>query len=584
MEIHQYTLSFAVSIAYFLQAIGLIFLARTSKNYKGVKHWSAGSFSIGLGFLSQFFRQEPSLENLSVIGANVFYFSGLILFYTGILQFINKKVKLLPILLFFLFYMLFILSFTLLKNDQLIRRTFNSMAYAAMLGVLAWSLKLNTVISIKRTAKVMTIFSITVAVFFILRALITIVSNPQKHFLFSERMQALTFLILLITGIVWTFASIVMVNQRMFADMEEAQNQFELIFKTIPAPMIITKIKDGTVVHFNNDFLDFTGYDASEALGKKITEILRWKNSEDLQSLKSDMVSETFDRSYELSCISKNNETRIVICSSEKILFNKQPHWLSVLRDITERKYFERQLLIKNEELVRASQSKDKFFSILAHDLRGPLSSYVDLTKILVEELNHMDTDQLKDVLDSIHKSSVNLYALIENLLEWSRMQRGLITFSPETLNVKQEISETVSSLANLAENKMVTVRINAEPNINVFADHQMLQTVLRNLLSNAIKFSNRKGIITLSTSAFDTDNVLFSVADNGIGIDNELKGKLFLINRNTGRPGTEGELSSGLGLVLCKELINKHGGKIWVESEPQKGSIFYFILKKGKN
>lgn len=222
---------------------------------------------------------------------------------------------------------------------------------------------------------------------------------------------------------------------------------------------------------------------------------------------------------------------------------------------------------------------------IISHDLRGPLSSYVGLTEVIIDQLHQMDPAELMKIMKSIHESSVSLNTLTENLLEWSKIQRGLIRFSPINLNARQEIDKTVSNLATVAKNKLITFDIEVNADISIYADPQMLQTILRNLISNAIKFSNREGRILLSALIENSsDTILFSIADNGIGMDENLVENLLSLNSNIGRPGTEGELSSGLGLVLCNELIERHGTQIKVESAPQKGSTFYFSLRKGNN
>ena len=579
MEIQLYTLSFSTAIAYFLQSFVLIILSRINQNYKGIKFWAAGGFAIAIGSLFKFYEQTPSFEVIKVLGFNLFYFLGLILFYIGVLRFMNKKVNLFPTLLFLLFYMLLIVYFLIFNNDLLIRRTISSLFYASITGIVGWSLGSNSINSIKKTAKIVMYILYVISALYLIRALITIFFYPGPSKI-NEIMQSITFLLILISGLLWTFALIAIITQRMFADMTEAKSQFEIIFKTIPDPVIITDFKRDSIVHFNKGFLNFSGYSVSEINEKSFTELLRWEDTSELESLKLDLISEKYGLSYELSCISKENKILTFIYSTDIITFNNKPHLLNIFRDITKRKYLENQLQIKNEELAYANETKDKFFSIISHDLRGPLSSYVGLTEVIIDQLHQMDPAELMKIMKSIHESSVNLNTLTENLLEWSKIQRGLIRFSPINLNARQEIDKTVSNLATVAKNKLITFDIEVNADITIYADPQMLQTILRNLISNAIKFSNREGRILLAASRENSDNILFSITDNGIGMDEKLVENLLSLNSNIGRPGTEGELSSGLGLVLCKELIERHGTQIKVKSAPLKGSTFYFSMQ----
>jgi PAS domain S-box-containing protein len=243
-----------------------------------------------------------------------------------------------------------------------------------------------------------------------------------------------------------------------------------------------------------------------------------------------------------------------------------------------ERKKAEEEINLKNEQLQVINAEKDKFFSIIAHDLRGPLSSFVGATQILTEEIQSMKINEIKEIAVEMKTSASNIYNLLENLLEWSRLKRGGMDFVPEKLNLKMMFIECVNILSESARKKGISIELNITDNIVVFADRHMFETVIRNLVSNAIKFTSTGGFVHLS--AVQTGHsVEVEVKDSGIGMSPELKNRLFQINEKTSRPGTEGELSTGLGLLLCKEFIEKHEGKIRVESEVGKGSTFSFII-----
>jgi PAS domain S-box-containing protein len=243
-----------------------------------------------------------------------------------------------------------------------------------------------------------------------------------------------------------------------------------------------------------------------------------------------------------------------------------------------ERKKAEEEIILKNELLQAINAEKDKFFSILAHDLRGPLSAFVAATQILAEETQSMNFEEIQEISVSMKESATNIYSLLENLLEWSRLQRGIMEFIPEKFNLKKEIQECTQVLNESARKKEIEIEYSVPEDIELVADRHMFDTVTRNLVSNAIKFTPTGGKIQVG--ALNTNNEIeIHITDSGIGMPAELKNKLFHINEKTSRKGTEGEPSTGLGLLLCKEFIEKHNGEIWAESEAGHGSTFYFTV-----
>ncbi|MDO9065456.1 MAG: HAMP domain-containing sensor histidine kinase, partial [Chloroflexota bacterium] len=221
---------------------------------------------------------------------------------------------------------------------------------------------------------------------------------------------------------------------------------------------------------------------------------------------------------------------------------------------------------------------------IIAHDLRGPLSAFVTATHMLTEEIQTMDIEEIKDITLSMKTSSTNILSLLENLLEWSRLRRDVMDFFPEKLNLKKKIEACIDVLSESAREKQIVIAISIPDELEVLADNHMFDTIIRNLISNTIKFTTVGGNVSI-TADFNSDHSIeVKVSDSGIGMTPELKNKLFLISEKTSRPGTEGEMSTGLGLLLVKEFIEKHGGKIWVDSEVGKGSTFSFTIGQFEN
>ena len=258
-------------------------------------------------------------------------------------------------------------------------------------------------------------------------------------------------------------------------------------------------------------------------------------------------------------------------------------YFMAVIVDITERKRAEEEIRRNNENLVRLNAEKDKFFSIIAHDLRSPFNSFIHLSKIMAEEVQEMSLEEIQKYANAMSKSATALFELLENLLEWSRLQRGITQVQPERINLDAKIEHLLAVFGESARNKGIDLHTKLEPGLIVYADDMMLDSTLRNLLSNAIKFTNRGGKVEITAKTCpDSESVCVSLTDTGIGMSRELQEKLFRIDQNVSRKGTEGESSSGLGLLLCKEFIEKNGGRIWVESEPGKGSVFSFTTPKG--
>ena len=253
---------------------------------------------------------------------------------------------------------------------------------------------------------------------------------------------------------------------------------------------------------------------------------------------------------------------------------------IATSRDITDKKHDEERIKLKNEELQNINAEKDKFFSIISHDLRSPLVSFLGLTQIMAEDLPTLSINEIQDLALGMKNSANNLYGLLENLLEWSRLQRGLTNFTPKPFLLLPKITETMQPILELANKKEIEIGYNIPDDLEVFGDENMISSALRNIASNAVKFTTKGGRINLTAKKLDHSEVEISISDSGIGMNKDLLNKLFSLDKHsTSRTGTDGEPSSGLGLLLCKEFIEKHSGKLWAESEEGKGSTFYFTI-----
>ncbi len=246
---------------------------------------------------------------------------------------------------------------------------------------------------------------------------------------------------------------------------------------------------------------------------------------------------------------------------------------------IITRKRAENEIKSKNEQLQKTNSEKDKFFSIIAHDLRSPFNGFLGLTQIMEEDLPTLTMPEIQEIAVSLRSSANNLFRLLENLLEWAKMQQGLIHFDPKVLQLLPSVDECVTVMFELAKNKGIEITYHISNDLKVFTDSNILQTVIRNLVSNAVKFTPSGGNVCLSAKDTGNKSVEISIRDTGIGMSPKMIENLFRLDVQTSREGTDGEPSSGLGLLLCKEFVEKNAGKIWVESEEGVGSTFYFTL-----
>lgn len=226
-------------------------------------------------------------------------------------------------------------------------------------------------------------------------------------------------------------------------------------------------------------------------------------------------------------------------------------------------------------ELKNLNITKDKFFSIIAHDLRGPMGGFMGLTDILTEQLRCMSMDDIQRYLESMRKTSNNLFRLLENLLQWARMQQGAIAFNPSRVKLLPLIHESLETVKESALAKDIEIEYSVPAELDLFADNNVLQTIMRNHVSNAIKFTPKGGKVKISAKDLGEKGIEISIKDSGIGMSKSILDNLFRLDVQNGRPGTDGEPSTGLGLLLCKEFVEQHGGQIMVESEVGKGSVF---------
>lgn len=354
--------------------------------------------------------------------------------------------------------------------------------------------------------------------------------------------------------------------RQLFNSMSEIFQVIELIYD------------DGRVVDYfyrdiNPAFENLTGISREKLLNKKVSEIFpnineQWFDVFDEvnrtgKPIKFESFGIIFKRYYEL-IVWKTVEDRLAV----------------ILTDINERKAAEKMLIESENKFRELNLTKDKLFSIISHDLKSPFSSIIGFSELLVERLKTGDTKSAGEFARIVLESSWQAMDLLNNLIEWSRVQTGRISFNPGPVNMTSLINDVTVLLSAAAKQKSIEISIETQGNPEIYADKSLLSTVLRNLISNSVKFTNPGGRILVHASG-EKDKMVLTVSDNGIGMSRESIENLFNIESNRSTPGTRNETGTGLGMIICREFVLRHGGNIDVESEPGKGSIFRITIPR---
>ena len=333
----------------------------------------------------------------------------------------------------------------------------------------------------------------------------------------------------------------------------------------------------GNIVEANTSFCKMLGYSSEEILKLNVADFdIQWSR-EELPGI----IQHFFENPaiFETKNKSKDGTVLDVEVNCTGINLEGKDYLFASSRDITDRKAKELLLAKNSEELLRINAEKDKFFSIIAHDLRSPFNGFLGLTQMMVEEMPTFKEEELMQIASNMRSSALNLFSLLENLLEWSRMQQGLIPYLPENLNLSSLVRDSINVMMDAARIKEIRIINMVQDDLMVYADKRILQTIIRNLVSNGVKFTRKGGDITVAAALENESSVLVSVRDTGIGMNREMVGNLFRLGTNVSRIGTDNEPSTGLGLIICKDFVERNGGKMWVESEVGKGSTFNFTV-----
>ncbi|MDX9697754.1 MAG: PAS domain-containing sensor histidine kinase [Bacteroidales bacterium] len=361
--------------------------------------------------------------------------------------------------------------------------------------------------------------------------------------------------------------------------LKEQEEKFRLIYENSPIPYQSLNTF-GDIIEINPAWLKIMGYTREEVVGENFAKFLvpelRELFLKRFENFKS--IGEIKDLQFQLM----SKDGRIFIANyNGKIETNEAGKFIKshcVFNDITLQIKAENTLIQSEQKLRELNATKDKFFSILAHDLKNPFNDIIGFSYLLSSNIYKYDLPKIEQFSNIIHQSAKLTFNLLENLLDWSRSQTGNLKFIPESFDINELIIENIDLFQSTANNKNIKLFNEVDGVLQVYADKNMIRTIIRNLISNAIKFTNQGGFVRI-TGSLSKSFVTISVVDNGVGINYDDQKKLFRIDTNVTRQGTEKERGTGLGLILCKEFIERNGGKIDFESQPGRGSRYFFSV-----
>ncbi len=367
-------------------------------------------------------------------------------------------------------------------------------------------------------------------------------------------------------------------------EIRQTRDQFKSLVSNIPGVTFRCKADQHWTMLYMSEMVEpLTGYPASDFINNSVRSYESIIHPEDThfvdQSINAAIADgQPWDIEYRVC--RKDGDVRWVHEKGRGISEQKDVlvYLDGFILDITEKKVAEEIIRQTNEQLERANAEKDKLFSIIAHDLKSPMSGLISSTEMLSSQLEVFSPEDISLIASELHKNAWSTYALLDELLQWAQMSQGGIDYTPEPSSLSELINIGLNTVKKVAKDKDIHIRTDFYHDLAVVVDQSMIKTVIRNILFNALKFSHRGGEVLIRAWPSE-DRIIMAIQDNGIGMSEKIKSVLFAVDKAKQQLGTDGEKGTGLGLVLCRQFIEKHGEKLWVESEPGKGTTVFFTM-----
>ncbi len=346
--------------------------------------------------------------------------------------------------------------------------------------------------------------------------------------------------------------------------------------------------KKGNIEWVNNAFTNMYGYTLKQYKKEKFTNISQSSDNPNIKEAITTCLNEKKSVVYEFKTKSRNGKELWAQTTLTPVVDKdgKTINLIAIDSDITKLKQAEKEILQQKKEIEQqrdklavSNATKNKFFRIIAHDLRNPISTLVSSTNLVFNDFDTYNREQTKNIMAELNRLSQTTFNLLENLLDWSSTQTGEVKFNPKSVDVNFIVNENIDLIKRKIDHKKIELSTDIPGQLTAYADEDMAKTIIRNLLSNAVKFTPENGKIEIIAKS-ENDIITITVKDSGIGIDSKDLPKLFRIDQHHTTPGLSNEKGSGLGLILCKEFVEKNGGTITIDSKPNKGTSITFTLK----
>ncbi|MFA5011818.1 MAG: PAS domain S-box protein [Ignavibacteria bacterium] len=714
MDLSIRTIISIILFASIIQFIVLYYQYKINKKYAGIGWWLLWAGAESAVFLIMLFRSHIPFADYFLLLQNMMILLCMIFLYIGIMRFIGRDIHKNLILISSIVFLVVHFYVTVIDNFAPYRTTTNNLFIGLVTFLISYSLFRYKPNSIKTSANFTASALFIHSIVFIVISFLNFYYRENINLFNATIFNFIQYTNVFLSGILWTFGIILMLNQRLSSELRDSSEDFKLLFNSSPDDVLLTKIENGMIVDANAGFTKIMGFEREEVIGKSMVDLNIWEDIEERKKFIQRIIEKGYCENFEVRFINKFGKRITGLLSGQIINFQGEPHILSVSRNITERKaeeeiireseekyrllaenmadviwtmdvetmkflyispsvfklrgytpeeiisstidsaltiegsayvrknanmmveklkndteFFgksytniieqprkdgtnvwtelvtrfylndktgrieihgvtrdiserkkaEDEIRRKNKELEKLNLEKDKFFSIISHDLRSPFNGILGLSNLMATDIQQLTREEIQEISLNLNKSANNFYRLLTNLLEWAKMQGRMTEYNPEKLMLKNFIFEVINLFTETANKKDIKLEFTAVDGFEVTTDRFMLDTILRNLVSNSLKFTNKGGRIDI-TAKKDSKKTEITVKDTGIGMSKEILENLFKIDsKQLSRYGTDNEPGTGLGLILCKEFIDRHNGELRVKSDEGAGSEFTIVL-----
>jgi len=585
MSLDIKTLVFVLFLSHIFQLIAFSYQYVINKGtYRGIGCWLLWSAAALVGFMFLMFREVLALRTFAILGQNAFIISGLICLYIGIVRFFEREENRPLLAAIFVAYLAPFLYFLLFKDDIFMRSIVLSLTIAAIAFLSVHALLAYRPPTIVASANFAAFFFLIHGCFFVYRSIMLFIDDKTLVVFAPTPLNIAMYIDALVCSIVWTFALVAMINQRLYAEIRQAKEEMDTVFNTSPDAAVISRVSDGKISYVNDKFCALSGYTRDEVIGKSALAFSFWENPEDRQKLFTALRENGFIQDFEAVFKRKGNEISYGSMSAKIINLQGEPHVISITRDITARKQAEAELRMAKEEAEASSKAKSEFLANVSHEIRTPLNAVIGFSSLALKtEL----TARQRDYLEKIEASAKSLLLVINDILDFSKIEAGKMELEAIVFRLDEVLEGIVGITSVKAEEKGLELirSVGSDVPVALIGDPLRLGQVLLNLTNNAVKFTEQ-GYIVIKVELAERDQercrLRFSVTDTGIGIAPEVMPKIFTAFSQADASITRRFGGTGLGLPIAGYLVEIMGGELTAVSEPGQGSTFAFSVEFG--